>query len=165
MTYDAASKKVLVFGGFGGRGYFNDTWTYDGTSWTKVDTAIAPCARANAQMAYDHRTRKVVLFGGYDGRADLGDTWIWDGATSTWAQAAPAHSPKAVTGPMVFTDDEGRVDEFGGFAGNLYEGTMWEWNGSDWRQVRVNDPALCALLFRGRCGLCFETGRALWRIG
>ena len=86
-------------------------------------------------MAYDHRTRKVVLFGGYDGRKDLGDTWIWDGATSTWTQATPAHSPKAVTGPMVFTDLNGRVDVFGGFDGQLYQLTMWQWSGSDWQQL------------------------------
>jgi hypothetical protein len=38
---------------------------------------------------------------------------------------------------MVFTDLDGRVDEFGGFSGNLYEDTMWRWSGSDWRQVHV----------------------------
>lgn len=137
MTYDDASKKVIVFGGFNGTGYLNDTWTFDGTTWTKVDTSVAPSARTNAQMAYDHRTRKVVLFGGYDGRNDLGDTWLWDGTTSTWAQAEPIHSPEAVTGPMVFTDLNGRVDEFGGFAGNLYEGAMWQWSGSDWRELHA----------------------------
>ena len=135
MAYDAASKKVLLFGGFGDAGYLNDTWTFDGTTWTKVDTAITPGPRTNAQMAYDRRTHKVVLFGGYDGSKDLGDTWLWDGRSSTWTQAAPAHSPKAVTGPMVFTDLNGRVDVFGGFSGNLYELTMWQWSGSDWRQL------------------------------
>jgi hypothetical protein len=137
MTYDGVSKKVVLFGGFGDTGYSNDTWTFDGTTWTKIETTIAPPARANAQMAYDRRTRRVVLFGGYNGRSDLGDTWLWDGLTSSWAQAAPAHSPKAVTGPMVFTGLRGRVDEFGGFSGNLYEGAMWEWSGSDWRRVHA----------------------------
>jgi hypothetical protein len=136
MSYDAASKKIVIFGGFDGAGYLNDTWTFDGTTWTKVNTSSSPSARANAQMAYDHRTHKVVLFGGYDGRKDLGDTWLWDGRTSTWTQATPAHSPKAVTGPMVFADLNGRVDEFGGFDGQLYQGTMWQWNGSDWRQLQ-----------------------------
>ncbi|MEO5717232.1 MAG: kelch repeat-containing protein [Chthoniobacterales bacterium] len=139
MTYDSVSKKVLLFGGFSGSGYLNDTWTFDGTNWTKVETAISPSARANAQMAYDRRTRKVVLFGGFNGR-DLGDTWLWDGATSSWTQATPLHSPKAVTGPMLFTDADGRVDEFGGFDGNLYQGTMWRWNDTDWLQV--NAPSL-----------------------
>jgi hypothetical protein len=33
MTYDATSKKVLLFGGFSGSGYLNDTWTFDGATW------------------------------------------------------------------------------------------------------------------------------------
>jgi hypothetical protein len=135
MTYDASIKKVVLFGGFSGRGYLNDTWTFDGTTWTQGDTPVAPFAPANYPMAYDRRTHQVVLFGGYDGHRDLGDTWLWDGLTSTWTQAFPAHSPKAVTGPMVFTDVDGRVDEFGGFDGNLYQATMWRWNASDWRQL------------------------------
>lgn len=135
MTYDRASQKIVLFGGFDGRGYLNDTWTFDGTTWARIVTPTAPSPRANVQMAYDIRTRKVVLFGGYDGRKDLGDTWLWDGLSSTWTQAAPAHSPKAVTGPMLFTDLNGRVDEFGGFDGNLYQSTMYRWSGSDWRQL------------------------------
>ncbi|MBA3832490.1 MAG: hypothetical protein H0X34_11485 [Chthoniobacterales bacterium] len=135
MTYDQASKKVLLFGGFDGRGYLNDTWTFDGTTWTHVAAPTAPSPRANVQMAFDLRTRKVVLFGGYDGRQDLGDTWIWDGLSSTWTQAAPAHSPKAVTGSMLFSDLNGRVDEFGGFDGSLYQSTMYQWSGSDWQRL------------------------------
>ena len=130
-----------------------------------MDTATAPGPRTNAQMAYDRRTRKVVLFGGYDGSNDLGDTWLWDGTTFTWTQAAPAHSPKAVTGPMVFTDLNGRVDEFGGFDGNLYELTMWQWSGSDWRQVASRDGALRPII--GRCGrgLPWQADRSLRRPG
>jgi Galactose oxidase, central domain len=137
MTYDHVSKKVVLFGGFGASGYLNDTWTFDGTTWTQVATSVAPPPRANAQMAYDLRTRKVILFGGYNGNQDLGDTWLWDGLTSTWTQALPAHSPRAVTGPMVFTDLNGRVDVFGGFDGNLFQLTMYQWSGTDWRQLHL----------------------------
>src|ERR1041385_1335899 len=128
MTYDPASKMVVLFGGFGSSGYLNDTWTFDGITWTQVETPTAPGPRTNAQMAYDRRTRKVVLFGGYDGTRDLGDTWLWDGRTLAWTQATPAHSPKAVTGPMVFTDFDGRVDVYGGFDGQFYQLTQWKWH-------------------------------------
>ena len=136
MAYDMAHKKVVLFGGYDAHSYLQDTWTYDGTTWTKVETANAPAARVNAQMAYDYQTRRIVLFGGYNGTY-LGDTWIWDGATSSWTQATPAHSPKAVTGPMVFTDMNGRVDEFGGFDGQFYQLTMWQWSGENWRKVNA----------------------------
>src|SRR5437879_4793138 len=53
MTYDPASGKVIMFGGFDGTGYLNDTWTFDGTSWSRVQTSVSPPARAASQMAYD----------------------------------------------------------------------------------------------------------------
>jgi hypothetical protein len=135
MTYDAASGKVIVFGGFDGNGYLNDTWTFDGVNWTLIATDTPPPARAAAQMAYDGVTRQVVLFGGYDGTNYLGDTWLWDGTTSQWTQAAPVHHPTPVTGPMLFPDPNGRVDLFGGFDGHFYQLTMWQWNRSDWRRL------------------------------
>src|SRR5438093_1078229 len=36
MTYDVASGKIIIFGGFDGINYLNDTWTFDGNTWTKV---------------------------------------------------------------------------------------------------------------------------------
>jgi len=104
MTYDPASGKVIMFGGFDGTVYLNDTWTFDGTSWSRVQTALSPPARAASQMAYDAITQKVVLFGGYNGTRYLSDTWLWDGKTSHWTRATPAHHPTAVTSPMLFTD-------------------------------------------------------------
>src|SRR5439155_218044 len=86
MTYDPASGKVIMFGGFDGTTYLNDTWTFDGITWAQVATLPSPPARTNAQIAYDAVTQKVVLFGGFNGRNYLGDTWLWDGTASRWAQ-------------------------------------------------------------------------------
>ena len=80
MTYDQVSRKIIMFGGDNGTTYLNDTWAFDGVTWTQVATDTPPPARAAAQMAYDSVTHKVVLFGGYNGRY-LGDTWLWDGTT------------------------------------------------------------------------------------
>ena len=45
MTYDPASGKVIMFGGFDGTGYLNDTWMFDGISWTRIATRLSPpCA-------------------------------------------------------------------------------------------------------------------------
>jgi hypothetical protein len=135
MTYDRASRKIIMFGGFDGAGYLNDTWTFDGVTWAQVAVSQSPPVRANAQMAYDRVTHKVVLFGGYDGTNYLGDTWLWDGGTSRWRHARTAHHPRRVTGPMLFSDPNGRVDLFGGFDGHFYQLTMWQWTGSDWTQL------------------------------
>ena len=137
MTYDPASGKVIMFGGFDGTGYLNDTWTFDGTSWSRVQTALSPPARAASQMAYDAITQKVVLFGGYNGTRYLSDTWLWDGKTSHWTRATPAHHPTAVTSPMLFTDPNGRADVYGGFDGRFYQYSMWQWIGSDWHRLSL----------------------------
>jgi hypothetical protein len=135
MTYDPASGKIIMFGGFDGAGYLNDTWTFDGVTWAQVAVSHSPPVRAAAQMAYDSVTRKVVLFGGYNGTNYLGDTWLWDGTTSRWTRVRTAHRPARVTGPMLFPDPNGRVDLFGGFDGHFYQLTMWQWTGSDWTQL------------------------------
>jgi hypothetical protein len=135
MTYDPVSGKIIMFGGYDGNTYLNDTWEFDGATWIQVTTNTPPPPRTAAQMAYDSVSQKVVLYGGFDGQNYLGDTWLWDGKTSQWTQATTAHQPPAVTGPMLFPDPNGRVDYFGGFAGQFYQLEMWQWNGSDWTQL------------------------------
>jgi hypothetical protein len=156
MAYDPVRKKVVLFGGLGTNGYQNDTWTFDGTNWSKVQTASAPPARTSAQMAYDIVTKKVVLFGGYNGVNYLGDTWLWDGATSTWTKATPTRSPKPVTGPSLFTDPvSGHVDNFGGFDGMFYQLTMWSWTGTTWQNL--NPPNVPTARSLAAVGVNFAT--------
>ena len=135
MTYDGVTHKVILFGGFSAKGYLNDTWLFDGTSWKKVKTQAAPPVRTNAQMAYDEVSQKVIVFGGYNGNSFLGDTWVWDGASLSWTEAHPLHSPPAVTGPMLFTDQKGHADKFGGYDGNFYDATFWRWSGGTWKRL------------------------------
>src|SRR5206468_13036699 len=52
MTYDPASGKIVMFGGDNGTTYLNDTWVFDGGTWTQVTTDTPPPARAAAQLAY-----------------------------------------------------------------------------------------------------------------
>jgi Galactose oxidase, central domain len=158
MTYDPISRKIIMFGGWDGRRHLNDTWTFDGSTWTHLHTR-GPLARAAAQMAYDKITQKVVLFGGFNGRNYLGDTWIFDGATSRWTQAKPAHSPTPVTGPMLFTDPNGHVDVYGGFDGQFYQYSMWQWTGTGWNQLNL--LALPFARSSAAVGVNQSTGRAV----
>ena len=60
---------------------FNDTWEYDGTTWTRVqDTGPAP--RSSFGFAYSGSV--MLLFGGRDGSNVFRDTWQYDG--SNWTQ-------------------------------------------------------------------------------
>ena len=64
MAYDAATGTIVLFSGDGTLGVLGDTWTWDGSTWTKQAPAASPPARSGASMAYDAATGTVVLFGG-----------------------------------------------------------------------------------------------------
>jgi hypothetical protein len=133
--YDPASGKVVLFGGYDDNTYKNETWIFDGASWSNVTSPVGPSARAAASMAWDAVSQRVVLFGGYDGKY-LGDTWLWNGLTGTWSKATPATSPKAVTGPMLFTDPlTGHAIDYGGFDGQFYQSQTWRWTGTTWQAL------------------------------
>jgi hypothetical protein len=69
MAYDPATRTMLLFSGFsdqiGSAGYLDDTWSWNGTTWTQLFPAASPPARTGAPMAYDAATGTVLLFGGF----------------------------------------------------------------------------------------------------
>src|SRR5206468_3372590 len=88
---DAARRKVVLFGGYCcNTVYYDDTWVWDGTSWSQEQPPMSPGPRTRASMAYDAARREVVLFGGF-WDDQLNDTWVWDG--STWTLRSPPTSP------------------------------------------------------------------------
>jgi cysteine-rich repeat protein len=91
MAYDAKRHVVVLFGG---RDYssYDDTWEYDGTTWTHVMSTTRPSARNFHSMVWDAKREKIVLFGGL-ATTLVGDTWTYDG---TWTQiASTGPSPRA----------------------------------------------------------------------
>ncbi len=140
MAYDPDSGTLVLFGGFRDVGdqvvYLNDTWLFDGNTWTDVTRNAAPPVRAAAGMAFDAVTHEIVLFGGYNGSRWLGDTWTFDSGHMRWRSERPKRSPRAVTGPAVFQDPlTGHVCEFGGFDGQFYQSFTWRWDGRTWTRV------------------------------
>jgi hypothetical protein len=85
MAYDAARSEVVLFGGEASNGnalFLADTWTWNGTDWTKRSPAHSPFQRLDVGMAYDAHGQ-VVLFGG-SCSDPCADTWTWDG--TDWTQ-------------------------------------------------------------------------------
>jgi hypothetical protein len=137
MAYDPVSRKIVLFGGSNATNYFGDTWTFDGTTWTREITQVSPSPRASAMLAYDVPTRKLVLFGGFNDPDFLGDTWLWDGATSTWTQANPRSGPGPLAGAILFTDPKvGHAGLFGGRDPMIFHADTWRWNGVDWQLLQ-----------------------------
>ena len=126
MVYDSTHGQTVLFGGSltdGGVGYLNDTWTWDGLTWTQKTAQNSPPARRLHGMAYDLGHGQVVLFGGDDRNNVFGDTWTWDG--SNWTQKFPQNSPDARDCPMTYDSAHNQVLLFsgGGF------GDTWTWDG------------------------------------
>lgn len=133
MEYDGTH--VMLYGGRGGSstaGVFQDTWTYNGTTWTQ-STATSPFGRYQAECAYLSGTG-VVMFGGRTINDMLLETWIWSG--SAWSQVSIANggSPAARVG-HVMAGGGGKVVMFGGRGTNSLFGDTWTFNGTTWTAV------------------------------
>jgi len=75
MTYDRATRSVVLFGGLGSGGTFDDTWTWNGRTrtWTQHFPTASPAPRRTV-IAYDYTQRNVVLFGGDSNYVHYDDT-------------------------------------------------------------------------------------------
>ena len=134
MAYDPALGQLVLFGGspigdFDSDG-FNDTWTFNGTTWTQQSPTTSPSpARVDASMAYDPVTGQLVLFGGYrpGGGYDFNETWTYDG--TTWTEQSPATKPPVSSGsPMAYDPAFGQLVLF------TVNDTTWTYNGTTWTQ-------------------------------
>jgi len=135
--------RVVLFGGFGlDNEPLNDTWIFDGATWSSVAAPSPPPARFEASMAaLDAGGREeVVLFGGMVGNPGdtSDDTWLFDG--TTWSQVMTATSPPARMNASMATLG-GRVVLFGGQAGiGGAFGDTWTFDGTNWSAVTVPGP-------------------------
>ena len=82
MAYDAAQRRVVLYGGGVTAGAAQDTWTWDGLSWTLSSANSGVGQRLDHAMAYDLAHGTVVLFGGRSFvRAGDGGIYLADGDT------------------------------------------------------------------------------------
>jgi hypothetical protein len=104
VVVDPKTNHALVFGGIRVdidalnnqiQVYANDLWDWDGTAWTKVNTALLPPVRENAGFALDPLRNELVLFAGYSGFY-LSDLWsfnngVWKQMTEVLNRRRAAH--------------------------------------------------------------------------
>lgn len=71
MAFDAASSSTLLFGGFtylwSTAVYFDDTWSWNGVSWTRLAPSHAPSPRRGHALVHDPVRRRTILHGGDPG--------------------------------------------------------------------------------------------------
>ncbi len=78
MVYDEGLELVILFGGNDDDGeLLDETWTWDGVRWRKLELDERPPPRHRHAMAYDRERAQIVLFGGDDDNGPVGDTWVF----------------------------------------------------------------------------------------
>jgi N-acetylneuraminic acid mutarotase len=132
LVYDAAHRRVLLFGGWSGVTAFNDTWAYDPSSntWTDLDPAgDVPPARDSHALVYDSDTGLVFLFGGFIEEV-VGDAWVYDPGANSWTEIdlgddAPAARDRH---RMVYDPLRHQVLVFGGWLGDYCVDETWAYD-------------------------------------
>jgi len=146
MVYDAGRGVTVVFGGclelapVGGSCIqkANDTWEYDGVTWTQVLTSGAPLPRSEFSLAYDAGRGVVVLFGGsLENGIVTDDTWEYDG--SQWSNVSAGIAPEARSlHGLVYDPLRRTVLCLMGYDGADPLIDFWEFDGSSWSELYPN---------------------------
>ncbi|HET6203388.1 MAG TPA: kelch repeat-containing protein [Planctomycetota bacterium] len=143
LAFEPVSGLVIAYGGVPNQSAtpsFNDTWAFDGCTWTQLFPTGNPGTRFNAYLAPSPTPGRVVLFGGgIVPSAVDGATWELDTQTLTWTDmtpAGPSPSPRQLAN-TVYDSFRGRTVLFGGTnsSGSTFYGDTWEWDGTTWTDV------------------------------
>ena len=144
LAFDSARGVSVTFGGFDAMSPFrNDTWEWNGSAWSEVDTPTDPAPRDSHGLVYDSARGVVVMFGGGRDGVLFGQTWEYDGTDWTFrSDTGPA--PRWTHG-MAYDADRGVTVVFGGADGPNCRNDTWEWDGTSWteRTPAQSPPARC----------------------
>src|ERR1700722_17656477 len=83
---------VILYGGKGQSetdGVLQDTWRWNGTSWSVLTPTTVPYGRYGANAAYLAGTGLVMFGGGIANGTILNESWIWNG--TNWNQTVIAN--------------------------------------------------------------------------
>jgi N-acetylneuraminic acid mutarotase len=157
MAYDAAGRRIVLFGGWNGKDDYSDTWAYDPATntWTDLKPAgMIPSARHDHALVYDPDRERLILFGGTSANTTfvgMNDTWTYDLRANTWEKLSPTGDLPVGRSVHSMTYDPGskRMILFGGSAQGDYLADTWAYDpGADsWEQLsRTGDspPGQCA---------------------
>jgi cysteine-rich repeat protein len=134
MFFDGTHVSLIDGIGPAGDGFhlFQQTWTWDGKTWTL--SPVEPPINA-AAAAFDPIRGRTVMFDGN------GVTWESDGAT--WTNAATTGPPARDSSAMAFDPVTRSIMMFGGrtTATSSPITDHWQWTGTEWVNIAATLPA------------------------
>ena len=166
MACDPSSGDVVVFGGdtFAfPAGPTNQTWRYDGATWTNANPATSPPASVGVSLVYDSNRAVFVTYGSlstsFFGGPSADRTWEYDPLTNAWSENVLLTTTPGGLGlyGMSFDSVVGRTVLYGGLPDNFFpidSDQTWEYDGNDWTLVTTTgNPGPLE-----RPGMCFHAG-------
>ena len=144
LVHDPIRGVTVMYGSmstsfFGGPSV-DQTWEFDGTTWTQVFPVTTPGGLGNYGACYDLVRQRVVVYGGSANSffpiAESG-TWEFDG--TNWTQIQAATNPGPLERPsMCFHTGLGKTVLFGGIDPQIGgTDTTWTYDGTTWTAVNV----------------------------
>lgn len=129
LGYDPVSKHVILFGGgdcglsrvcgvyqytYPAYELQDDTWSFDGTSWTQLSPTTKPTAMMGGRMTVNTATGHLVLAGS-------GGAWEWNG--SDWKLLASGGPTTRSSFGLAYDSARGALTLFGDAVAELPDGT------------------------------------------
>jgi hypothetical protein len=119
-------------------GFYDDTWRWDGQTWTEVTPVDGPGPRVNAPGVWHPGLGGIVMVGGGtdEDESFSADTWLW--RDETWTDITGALEPSPRNGHALAYDEAREVIVLvGGVAepGGPQILDVWEFDGSTWREA------------------------------
>jgi hypothetical protein len=136
-AFDPNHHAVVIYGGrTPADTWLDDTWSWDGTTWTQLQLSQHPTLRF-AVGAFDPTISKLVVYG-LTSDLKTAQTWTWDGS---WQQVTGGPSPtRRVSSALAYDPSSHTVILFGGRALEdlAYLGDTWAFDGVSWKPVATN---------------------------
>jgi hypothetical protein len=144
MIHDPIRGVYLMYGGlntapFGGPS-IDQTWEFDGTTWTQVFPTTTPGGLGNFGMSYDLVRQRAVIYGGTASSffpIAESSTLEFDG--TNWALITTATSPGPLERPaMCYHASIGKTVMFGGIDPQIGGvDTTWLYDGTNWTAATI----------------------------
>jgi hypothetical protein len=120
MAFDPIRNVTVLYGGLANVGWDRDeTWEYNGSTWTQRIVGVNPGQRRGHAMTFDPSRGKIILTGGNMYSND-GEMWEWNG--TTWAAVPGAPGPREFHA-MVYDTSAQALVMYGDDDGQLWQGS------------------------------------------
>jgi hypothetical protein len=165
MVHDIGRGVTVMYGGgntspFGGPS-IDQTWEFNGVTWTRITTTNSPGGLANMGAAYDVIRQRTVIYGGDpDSFFPIASNQTWEYDGTNWTQVTTATNPGPLERPgMCFDITLQKTVLFGGIDPQT-GGTdnTWVYDGINWTMLTVTGPRPSA---RTGCQMVYDISRSV----